>query len=220
MKFKVKYILDFPKTIYFNFKMFPFKEAIRFPVYVSHNYKLDLPRHTKNISIDNLKTFCIRFGNGGSMDIIPNQYGLIQLGTEAKLHFYGDAQFAAGCSLRVDCGKMEFGNNFSANRNCNITCTKGIKIGDNCLLGGGISLRDNDGHKLYIHETQKTGQKEIVIGKQVWICSEVKILKGVVISDYSVIAMGSLVTRKFFETNVLIGGNPAKVIEHGIWWEK
>lgn len=53
-----------------------------------------------------------------------------------------------------------------------------------------------------------------------WICSEVKILKGVVISDYSVIAMGSLVTRKFFETNVLIGGNPAKVIEHGIWWEK
>lgn len=141
--------------------MFPFKEAIRFPVYVSHNYKLDLPRHTKNISIDNLKTFCIRFGNGGSMDIIPNQYGLIQLGTEAKLHFYGDAQFAAGCSLRVDCGKMEFGNNFSANRNCNITCTKGIKIGDNCLLGGVFLYEIMMGINYIFMKRKKQGRKKL-----------------------------------------------------------
>jgi len=39
-------------------------------------------------------------------------------------------------------------------------------------------------------------------------------LKGAKIGDNSIIAAGSVVTGNTFPTNVIIGGNPAKVIKY------
>jgi len=39
-------------------------------------------------------------------------------------------------------------------------------------------------------------------------------LKGAKIGDNSIIAAGSVVTGKTFPANVIIGGNPAKVIKY------
>ncbi len=110
MRFKMKYIYDIPKTVYFNFRVLPFKKAIKLPFYISHSVHFDI-NNFKNILIESpvIKRFMIRFVNGGSEDIIPNRYGLICLKEKGKIIFHGDAQFAAGCSVKCGggCLKLE-----------------------------------------------------------------------------------------------------------------
>jgi maltose O-acetyltransferase len=49
------------------------------------------------------------------------------------------------------------------------------------------------------------------IGRGVWLTNRVIVLKGVTISDNTVVAANSAVTKDL-PNNVLAGGNPAKVI--------
>ena len=67
---------------------------------------------------------------------------------------------------------------------------------------------------------KKINKKEITIKNNVWIGSYVDILKGVLISENSIVATRSCVTKKFDTTNILIGGYPAKIIEEDVSWKK
>ena len=51
------------------------------------------------------------------------------------------------------------------------------------------------------------------IGKHVWIGFGVKILPGIIIGDYAVIAAGSVV-NKHVPAGAIIAGNPAKIIKY------
>ena len=44
------------------------------------------------------------------------------------------------------------------------------------------------------------------------------LLKGVKIEGHSIIGSGSVVTKSFGETNVVIAGNPAKIVKKDIDW--
>ena len=55
--------------------------------------------------------------------------------------------------------------------------------------------------------------KPIVIGRNVWIGNNVMILKGTEIGDNSVIGAGAVITGGKFPSNVVIAGNPAKVVK-------
>ena len=113
------------------------------------------------------------------------------------------------------------GNNFYANRNCFISCTDRLVVGNNVLLGWNVILFDSAGHTLSYDGKKKIKMtEEIVIGNHVWICAEAHLLKGSKIADGSVVAYSSLVTGYFVEKNCLIGGIPAKTLRKGVSWEK
>lgn len=69
------------------------------------------------------------------------------------------------------------------------------------------------------YEEKKKKSNQIKIGNNVWIGCGVKIYKGSVIPDGSVIAADSIVRGIFSSDNLLIGGNPAKVIKENINWK-
>lgn len=56
---------------------------------------------------------------------------------------------------------------------------------------------------------------KIVIGNNSFIGARSVIMYGVELADNTIVAAGSVVTKSFREGNVVIGGNPAKVI--GTW---
>ena len=95
-----------------------------------------------------------------------------------------------------------------------------VLIGDDCLLASNIDMKSCDGHAIYKNNEVINNSKDIIISNNVWISQDVKILKGVVIGSNSVVGINSLVTANTFDSNVIIGGIPAKVINRNITWGK
>lgn len=214
-------ILCLPKTIYFNYKIFPFRIAFKLPVFISANVKLK-KIYRNCIEINSvIKTGMIKIGFSGSDAIVSNR-GLIFLNRRSggKLVFHGTAKFSEGIRIFNNSGVVIFGNNFSANKNCFISSDSKIMFGDNVLLGWNIAIRDSDGHTIIYNGNRKENVRSVIIGNDVWICANVNILKGTSIGDGSVISYGSTVIGLKSQNNVLIGGYPAKVIKENISWKK
>ncbi len=118
----------------------------------------------------------------------------------------------------MDNGTLEIGSNFYCNKNCFISCSEGIRIGSDNLWGWNVSIRDSDGHTIIHNGTEKASSAPVEIGDHVWIASYADILKGVHISNNSVIAYRSCVTKSVPCDNVLVAGCPAKIVQDDIDW--
>lgn len=97
-----------------------------------------------------------------------------------------------------------------------------IHIGRDCMFAYNIDLRTGDSHSIIdsITDERINYAQNINIGNHVWIASHVSILKGVNISDNSVVATRAVVTKSFVESNILIGGMPAKKLKENINWDR
>lgn len=96
-----------------------------------------------------------------------------------------------------------------------------ILIGDNCLLAKGVIIRTVDGHTIYNNDTKEilnNDKGSITLEDHVWVGGDVKILKGVIVRKHTVVAMGSILTKKYNEQRVILAGAPAKVIKQNINW--
>lgn len=105
------------------------------------------------------------------------------------------------------------------NTNTEIDCYEKISIGKGSIISSNCYITDCDQHQIFINRAYKKNKAAITIGKNVWIGRGVTILKGVNIGDNSVIAANSVVTKSI-PANSLYGGNPAKLIQNNITWEK
>lgn len=117
-------------------------------------------------------------------------------------------------NIRVDYGYNIFvGENFSANFDCVILDVCEVRFGDNCMLAPGVHVYTAT-HPL--DPTERNSGKEyakpIIVGDNVWIGGSAVINPGVSIGDNVVIASGSVVTKDV-PNNVVVGGNPAKIIK-------
>lgn len=94
---------------------------------------------------------------------------------------------------------------------------KNIFIGDDCQFSSGIHVWDSDAHSILDKDGEPVNYADdVYIGKHVWVCQNSLILKGTHVADNSVIGALSLVNKKFLEGNVIIAGNPAKIVKSGI----
>ena len=212
-------LVSLPKTIYFNFRAFEFRQAIHLPFIVSYNTKIG-EIHKGTILLNNYRNnYRIKFGIGGSRHIVPNKYSFLSVGKNGRVSFNGKADFAEGCSLRCDYGAISFGKNFSANRNCCFNCEYIMTFGDNNLIGWNVTFRDTDGHQIWRNKIPKATQNSVTVGNHNWICSFSDLLKGTVIGNDCVVGWRTCVNKPFENNNVLIIGNPAVIAQEDIEWE-
>ncbi|WLD93756.1 sugar O-acetyltransferase [Alkalihalobacillus sp. AL-G] len=118
-------------------------------------------------------------------------------------------------SFKCDYGyNIHTGENFFANFDCVILDVCEVRFGNNCMLGPGVHIYTAT-HPLNAAErnTGKEYGKTVTIGNNVWIGGKAVINPGVKIGDNVVIAAGAVVTKDI-PANVVVGGNPAKVIKN------
>ena len=96
-----------------------------------------------------------------------------------------------------------------------------VVIGDNCMFAYGTEIRTSDAHSIIDKTNGKVVNfgKSITIGNHVWITKNCKILKGVELQDWTVIGIGSIVTKRIMEKECVVAGCPAKVVKRGIRWD-
>ncbi|MCH5226373.1 MAG: sugar O-acetyltransferase [Muribaculaceae bacterium] len=99
------------------------------------------------------------------------------------------------------------------NFNCTILDEAKVTIGDNAFIGPNVSIYTAC-HPLDANKRNKFIEwaEPVTIGNNVWIGGNVTILPGVEIGDNVVIGGGAVVTRSF-PSNIVIGGNPARIIK-------
>jgi acetyltransferase-like isoleucine patch superfamily enzyme len=127
-------------------------------------------------------------------------------------------------SIRGENQTVEIGHGFSCG-GMEIQMNDGneqLSIGDDCLFSWGIKMRTSDGHSVIDIESGKAINlpKNISIGNHVWIGEDVKLLKGVVIPNNSVIGSYAVVTKAFENENTVIAGFPAKVVKESVQWDR
>lgn len=217
-RFALFALASLPKTVYFNLKTLPLKQALKLPILVGYKTKI-VHAHPHVIQFApecKVRTFLVRIGFGGSESVPAKTRGLVNI-AGGKLTFGGQACFAEGATLDVS-GNMTIGKNFSTNKNAFISCSKEITIGERVMLGWDVEIFDASGHTVYQNGEPKISQKPIVIGNHVWLASHAQLLKGAQVGDDSVVAWRTLVTKAFPESGLLIAGNPAQVKQTGINW--
>lgn len=127
------------------------------------------------------------------------------------------AYVGSGKDFRVLGGKVGFGKNF-------VCHSRTVVCHGNLLMGEDVLFQGNNHDLTKTRTNTKTGEVEyfpqngnknpLEIGANVWIGARVIVLGGCKkIGDGAVIGAGSVVTKDVPE-NVIVGGNPAKVIRY------
>ncbi|ENM5760422.1 sugar O-acetyltransferase [Vibrio mimicus] len=108
---------------------------------------------------------------------------------------------------------IHVGENFYANFGCVILDVAEVRIGDNCFIAPqvGIYTATHPIDPIQRNSGLEFG-KPIRIGNNCWIGGHATINPGVTLGDNVVVASGAVVTKSF-GSNVVIGGNPARVLK-------
>lgn len=124
-------------------------------------------------------------------------------------------RFIINQPFRCDYGCNIFlGEDCFINFNCTILDEAKVTIGNNAFLGPNVSIFTAC-HPLDPEKRNKFIEwaEPVTIGHNVWIGGNVTILPGVTIGDNVVIGAGAVVTRSI-PSDVVVGGNPAKIFKN------
>lgn len=201
--------ISFFKTIYFNFKSFPFKEAIKFPIIIG---KCVVLKNIGTIALKNKQHRChigstLLFNSCNRMPLIWDNRGTIEINGRIIIQ-------PGSCVHTTNGAILQFGGNNYIGKGCSILCHKQITFGQNSRLSWNCQVSDTDFHFI---ENMNSGNiknncHEIVIGDNVWIGNNVIIGKGVILASHLIVGQGSMIVKSFLEPNQIIVGNPASPI--------
>ena len=206
-------------TIYLNLRSFPFKQAIKFPIYVygrPNFYYLTGTMYIRGVIHHGMIKYnytCIGAPNNMSM-----QSDLLN---EGVITFCGEGIIGTGTKIRVARNaQLEIGEQFKIADQVNIGCYSKIEIGNNVMIVHRCQVLDSNYHYVANLNQQIIPQwkKPIKIGDGCWICNSSSIQGGTILPNNVIVGSYSLVNKDY--SNVpeksLIAGIPAKFIKSGV----
>lgn len=128
----------------------------------------------------------------------------------------GHSYFKYDSDVQVFKGAQLLIGRCSTNIGLKIVCAEKIVIGNDVHIGRDVWIRDNNGGHYVIVKGYKD-KAPVIIGDNVWICSNVSITKGVTIGEGAIISFNSVVTTNI-PAHCIASGNPAEVIAENVYW--
>lgn len=216
-----KWILrSFLKTIYFNLKCLPFKQALYLPILLYKPRLLNLSGKI-NIEAEKIRFGMIQLGHN-EVSFYPNSG--ITIENEGSIIFKGVSKICSGGCLSVKKDAvLTIGDNFSATAELKLACYCSITIGKNVLVGWETKIFDTDFHQLTSCDTSyvNLAYAPIIIGDDTWIACNCLIMKGSKIPKQCVLAAGCITNKEYdVPPKSIIGGNPVHLLKSGLWLDR
>ena len=207
------------KTLRFNFTYFPFKTAVKLPVLISNNVYLHKLKGKVTLN-GPVRTAVVQIGYG-KIAIADFKRSRAVWDVYGEVVFNGRAFIMHGCKIHVGAaGQLIFGDDFNMSAECALVAEKKIEIGNNSGISWESLVMDTDFHHISDAEGQVFNHpKPVIIGDKVWVGCRCTILKGAQIPHGSIVAAGTLVTKKLHGVKSIFGGNPVNMLKSDIrWW--
>lgn len=187
------FFFSLPITIYFNFRNFPLKQAVKLPVWLYRpkifgkgEYRIEGP----------VSTGMIRFGF--PMVSVFREKGAV-LENKGKVIFKGETLLGGGSGIAVgENGTLVFGDKFCNQTGGKIICYHNVNFGKKVRIGWNSIVCDTDFHSMKSEDgsSYTKGYGPITIGDEVWVGSYCKIYKNTVIPTRCTVASGMTLTKK------------------------
>ncbi len=209
--------INWIKTLWFNFKALPLKEALRMPIIISWNVKV---RSVGKITIEEPVTPGMISIGVIKIDPWETNEDQIIFCNQGHITFGGRTKIHPGVRLTVfPNAELKLGERVLFGCKNRIVCSKSITLGHDVRFSWEGQLFDTDFHFLTNINTGHVShrQRPVVIGDNVFIGNRCTIGKGTVIPNGSVISCCSKVSGDHSSEgeNLLFVGNPAKVVGSG-----
>ena len=217
-KMRFYYTVNWTKTLYFNFKKFPFATAKKLPVFFYGKVKLTSITGEIEIAAP-IKRGMIGFGQDYEMNTVPK--GTAEINVTGKLVFKGMLQFGKDYFIYVGKdGYCELGHMSSMASNAKLICIEKVVLGDYARFGSESQIIDTNFHQMI---DTVTGERykitnAIHVGNYNYVGGRVSVMAGTQTPDYCTIASNSLCNKDYshLEQNSLLAGMPAKFIRNNI----
>jgi acetyltransferase-like isoleucine patch superfamily enzyme len=184
------------------------------------NNKLQGYSFLKNVNI-------VIIGNNNIID-----FGYVCRLNECEIYIHGnDNQITLGktCFLKNagfwiedDNNIIKIGDSTSTHGTTHFAATEGKKIiiGCDCMFAADVTIRTGDSHTIFKMNSKDVINhgSDVIIGNHVWLGNKATLLKGSSVADNSIVGTGAIVTKKYGQNNVVLAGNPARIIKEEIDW--
>ena len=222
--FKILYRHNWWAILYFNFKMLPFKQAIRLPFDFYGKVKFVNLKGKVSLKADMIYSGMIKFGSQGRDMFTANP---VILDIRGDLSFSGSFYIGCGSTIRIESNAtLSIGDKSRIGANSIIFCEDKIQIGNNVEMSWNCQLMDTDRHEILDVVTKQKclSHSPITIGDNVWVGNHVSFNKGSRVPNDIIISSNSLCNKdySFVSSFSVIGGIPAKIIglNKARLWEK
>jgi acetyltransferase-like isoleucine patch superfamily enzyme len=194
---------------------YPFLGGLFLPIKVYTKAGIKINRGAK-ITLGSRLTL----GNGDPESPIVSRLPInIFLGSETVIVIGKSVSIGPGVNIIVKKGaSFSVGDHTYFTSDSHMEVVHNVTIGSNCAISWGVTIIDDNHHQVLPEKKGSVKEKEVKIGDHVWIGCHVTILKGTVLGNNCIVAAGSIVKGKFPD-NVLIAGNPAKIVKQEINWK-
>lgn len=208
-------------TIKFNFRMFPWKVALKMPVFLYGNVDFrSLDGHVEFFEDVVVRPGIVKFGM--KQWYVATAAPLTTLIINGTIRFSGPIHFLQGSYILVAKNALlEFGTHGTVcGTNVKIMCFEKIQIGNQVGLTWDVQIYDTSFHYIEQENESESIQKltkPVIIGDRVWVGNNSTITKGAVIPSDSIVASHSLVNKDFSGSGSfpLFAGVPAKIKKIG-----
>jgi len=218
-KWRILRAVNWPKTLYFNFRMFAFKTAVKLPVFFYGRIRFNALNGQVLIKAP-ITRGMVRFGF--NYELIRAAMGTSEMKIDGILIING--AFSTGIDYAVIIekeGVLEIGASSYLGSRTKIIVTKRVSLGRYFRLSYESQILDSNFHYMLDVETNEIPRldDEVIINDYCWIGNRTTILKSTKTPSYLTVASNSLLNKdytRFIKEKSLIGGIPAKLIRTNV----
>ncbi len=213
----LRYLLALPRSIVYNFRLFPLRQAWRLPLLLSHHTVVrDLSGHIE-IQSPQLKTGLIIIGFNGC----PNsdfRYHRPCICIQGNMVVKGNCAIGMGAAIEVaEDAVLTLGPMFCLGPRSTLICHKAMTFGNHSRISWDCTLMDTDQHALTDATGTRTNpDREVVFGDNVWLGHHVIVTKGTHLASHITAAAGARLVGSYDQPLSILAGNPATIVKQGV----
>ncbi len=214
------------KTLYFNFKLLPFRDACKLPIAIGRRVEFQNLSKVKIKFIEGVKLrmFTVSIGLNKTEITSPRTlWSLLRFEENSELWLGEKVTIASGAAISVyKNAKLIINSRVVMNQRVKIFAKNHVEFGPDCRVGWESQFYDTAFHLTYIKDKNiiKSPYGKIVFGQNCWITNRCTVSGNVFLPPFSMLASGSVLNKDYSNitsTGNLFAGSPAVLKRTGIY---